>query len=477
MESAITSDTGIKKDIPITDDTLRNYTDPKEKVVGLGLGGSESLTIFLTKPGITTTIVRKILSENLITAKWDRDGKDVMLAPYKKAKQQAYYLKNLPESVKPFFPHVYNIIERKVPRTKIKSAKKNKRKNGLVNELIYDMSYIGGDEVSEFIRKHKPPVEAVARLYVVIYQTLNTIVHSQKIRMPSGPTLEQSYFSKIEKRLDLSRKTSPNVFSNLLLDTKYIYIDGIKCLNIKTLLSKFRENSNYLKILEPHHHTLVMGDTNTENIKITNPEALLQFINAKDYSFNADDIGIKFLDPRAIGFHEKGIDSGSDDPMYDNKPWHNSLGQYDVIHSELFDMKVNENNDGMSIEVIPHDEHSYSLSYEGIENHFKSVMCEAWDLDNPESDINKYDPNWIIRFAFVMGAHFTAMPPFHFHKNEDGIMIDRYDQNCRPVAIYVEGIKWLNLSLRMLEGRTSQFYGVPTTSLESANLKMGHRTC
>ena len=244
------------------------------------------------------------------------------------------------------------------------------------------------------------------------------------------------------------------------MSTENIYIDGIKLFNIKALLRKFRTTPNYLQILEPLRHTLVMGDTNTENIKISNPDALLRFINAKDYSFTAEDIGIKFLDPRAIGFHENGKDTGSDDPMYDNKPWHNSLGQYDVIHSELFDLKTSKNHDGMSIEVIPHDNHSYSLSYEGIENYFKSVMHDAWDLDNPNSDMNQNDPNWIIRFAFVMGTHFTAMPPFHFHKNDDGIMIDSYTHQRRPVAIYAEGIKWLNLALRMLEGKTSTFYGI-----------------
>jgi hypothetical protein len=396
----------------------------------------------------------------LITAKWDRDGADVMFAPYKKAKQQAIYLKNLPESVKPYFPYVSDIIERKVSKSNVGDFKYNSRSPELVNELIYEMSYIHGDEVSEFIRKHNPPVEAVARLYVIIYQVLNSIIHINRIRKPSGPTLEQSYFRKIEKRLELSRNTSPFVFSDFLLNTDNIYIDGIKLHNIKPLLRKFRSNPEYLTILEPLRHTLVMGDTNTENIKISNPEALLQFINDRDYGFTADDIGIKFLDPRAIGFHENGEDSGSDDPMYDNKPWHNSLGQYDIIHSELFDLKTKRNHDGMSIEVIPHANHTYSLSYEGIEDYFKSVMYDAWNLNNPKSDINQNDPNWIIRFAFVMGAHFTAMPPFHFHKTGDGVLIDSYTHQRRPVAIYAEGIKWLNLALRMLEGQTLTFYGI-----------------
>lgn len=451
----------VKKDIPVTDDVLKNYINSGEEIVGFGLGGSESLTIFLKKPDHNETVVRKILSENLITAKWDRHGKDVMLAPYKKAKQQAYYLKDLPESAKPYFPKVSDIIERKVPNIGSGKALGDEFMDAQACELIYDMSYISGDEVSEFIRKYNPPVELVARLYVVIYHTLNNIVHNNRIRKPSSPTLEQSYFSKIEKRLELSRKTAPNVFSDDLLNTQFIYIDGVKHLNVKPLLEKFRKNPHYLKTLEPTRHSLVMGDTNTENIKITNPEVLLRAIDKKDYTFNADDIGIKFLDPRAIGFHENGIDSGSDDPMYDNKPWHNSLGQYDLIHSEFFDLKINKNYDGMSIDVIPQDNHAYTKSYEGIEDYFKPVMRDAWDLDNPESDINKNDPNWIIRFAFVMGTHFAAMPPFHFHKEEDGTMIDDFNHQRRPVAIYAEGIKWLNLALKMLEGKVSEFYGIP----------------
>lgn len=460
MEKELIVDSGIKKDISINDDVLETYMNPGEKIVGFGLGGSESLTIFLNKPGSTTKVVRKILSENLITAKWDEHGEDVMLAPYKKAKQQAYYLKNLPEKVKQFFPYVDNIIERVVPKIIGNNFCKEGNESELANELIYEMSFISGDEVSEFIRKHKPPVEAVARLYVVIFNTLNSIVHSSRTRQPSGPTLEQSYFGKIEKRLELSRATSPNVFSDSLLNTEYIYIDGMKLLNVKPLLRIFRSNPSYLNVLEPLRHSLVMGDTNTENIKITHPEVLLKHIENEDYSFLAEDIGIKFLDPRAIGFHENGVDSGADDPMYDNKPWHNSLGQYDVIHSELFDLKTNKNHDGMSIEVIPHDNHSYSSSYEGIEHYFESVMRDAWDLDNPESEINKNDPNWLIRFTFIMGAHFTAMPPFHFHKNEDGTMVDSFQHQRRPVAIYAEGIKWLNLALKMLEGRISEFYGI-----------------
>ncbi|WP_264812783.1 hypothetical protein, partial [Gluconacetobacter sacchari] len=65
------------------------------------------------------------------------------------------------------------------------------------------------------------------------------------------------------------------------------------------------------------------------------------------------------------------------------------------------------------------------------------------------------------RFVFMMGAHFTAMPPFHFQMELDGSLVDSYLVQRRPVAIFCEGIRWLNWSLEMLEGKRRKFLGVP----------------
>jgi hypothetical protein len=114
---------------------------------------------------------------------------------------------------------------------------------------------------------------------------------------------------------------------------------------------RFRKHTAFLDILEPKFHSLVMGDTNTENIKITNTEPLLRAqrlieegttrekINEALDGITAESLGIRFLDPRAIGFKSEGSDT-SDDAMYDNKPWHNCLGHYDEIHYEHFKLAV-----------------------------------------------------------------------------------------------------------------------------------------
>lgn len=99
-------------------------------------------------------------------------------------------------------------------------------------------------------------------------------------------------------------------------------------------------------------------------------------------------------------------------------------------------------------------------------------MTAAWKLDNPDSDVNQNDPNWIIRFAFMMGTHFAAMPPFHFSKDRDGVLRDDADHQRRPLAIYAEGIKWLNLALDMLEGKSDEFHGIPVPKVEIPSLPM-----
>lgn len=434
-------------------DLIANYVNTEETVVGFGYGGSESMTLFIEKSG-SEKFVRKVLSERLITPKWGREGTGVMLPPCTKAKSQTQYLMNLPDSVKHLFPQVLNVIERKQTVTDDEFT---------VYEYIYDMTFVPGIEVSQFIRKYNPSKETVAALYFVIFRLLNEKIHSQRRRKMSRTTLEQSYFSKIEKRLALAQETAPETFSDSLLKAEKIMINGKRMRNIPSLLREFRENSHYQEILEPKFHSLVMGDTNTENIKIGNIEPLLKHYDSFSVTnppFTAEELEIRFLDPRAIGFYENGVDTGADDAMYDNKPWHNSLGNYDKIHGEHFDIACQEYRNIPHIFLALYEDNPYENSYRGIEKHFCEVMTTAWKLDNPDSDINQNDPNWLVRFAFLMGTHFTAMPPFHFNRGNDGVLIDDAQHQRRPLAIYAEGIKWLNLTLDMLEGKIDQFYGI-----------------
>lgn len=169
--------------------------------------------------------------------------------------------------------------------------------------------------------------------------------------------------------------------------------------------------------------------------------------------------------------------------MYDNKPWHNSIGHYDEIHNEFFDLELSRTTaDIPSISVHFHEDNPYRQTYQvrdvaehgqavtpdhptGIEDYFSQVMNAVYGRDEKTKAQHELDdPNWITRFVFTMGTHFTAMPPFHFASEIDGSLIDSPEVQRRPLAIYAEGIKWLNWALEMLEGTRTEFLGVPVVA-------------
>jgi hypothetical protein len=431
-----------------------SYLRDGERFEDFGYGGSESLTLFLDRPGCGR-IVRKILSERLVTPSWHRDGRDVMLPPCAKARRQTEYLNGLPEPVRPLFPRVLAQAERRV---------------GEHHEFIYDMTFVPGIEVSRFILKHRPPPRVVALLYTEIFRLLRERIHVHRRRAPRAPTLEASYWSKIDKRLELAHETAPRTFDPQLLTAEHVLVNGRRLKNVPALLRAYRETERWQRVLEPRVHSLVVGDTNTENIKIGNVAPLLRSYEEVSFAhppFSAEELELRFLDPRAIGFHEDGVDTGADDPMYDNKPWHNSLGNYDQIHGEHFDLDYRIHAGAPAFRIQFHEYNPYAASYRGIGRYFAESMRAAWRLDDPRSEIRESDPYWVIRFAFLMGTHFMAMPPFHFAKDEQGVLHDDPQHQRRPLAIYVEGLKWLNLAIEMLEGRVENFLGVPVPRLPS----------
>jgi len=448
-------------------DVVAQYLRPGERIEGFGFGGSESLTLFLSRDG-GKPFVRKILSERLVTPRWNRDGRGVMLPPCRKARMQTEYLRGLPASAKPFFPEVLDLQERDVTRMEDDGPT-------TYHEFMYDMTFIEGMEVGRFVQEYRPPARIIALLYVEIFRLLREQVHVHCRRRPHRPTLEQSYFSKIEKRLALAAETAPHTFNDLLLHSPEILLNGRLLRNVPALLRSFRINQRYLWALEPSTHCLVVGDTNTENIKIGNIEPLTRDygdIPLRARPFTYHDLQLRFLDPRAIGFHENGVDTGSDDLMYDNKPWHNSLGHYDQIHGEHFDLSYRMVDGIPALKIAFHEQHPYAASYQGVERYFAEAMATAWQLDDASAEYLQDDPFWIIRFAFVMGTHFMAMPPFHFSKTEEGRLIDHPQNQRRPLAIYAEGLEWLNLALEMLEGRHKEYLGVPVPSVYEDALKL-----
>ncbi|KAI1317571.1 hypothetical protein F5Y16DRAFT_392631 [Xylariaceae sp. FL0255] len=477
----------------ILSSTVFSYIKLGEQVLGFGKGGSESMTVFVTRQTIMPLdtskpiIVRKVLSEALIEVGWNPDGEGVMLPPFRKAKRQAEFLKALPDPARWYFPEVFEILEREIP---VPPHQRQGMQRDSFKETIYEMSFVPGEEVSRYVERCSPPPAIVARIYEQIALVLARDVHSLYRAPAPGQTLETSYFHKIEARLALCRRTAPLTFGPNLLDTDHIVINGVQYRNVGTLLKAFREHPAYCEILEPRVHALVMGDTNTENIKINNlgplqhAQILIESgaaqseIDAALDAMTASSIDLRFLDPRAIGFASEGAET-RDDPMYDNKPWHNSLGHYDEMHHERFELAVRTGpSQTPDIQITYEPNNPYARAYcvedltergidiasqpggVGMEHYFAPVMRKLYDMDNPNSPRIAEDPHWLVRFVFMMGTHFMAMPPFHFQTEFGGALIDSLLVQRRPVAIFCEGIRWLNWALQMLEGTRHSFLGI-----------------
>lgn len=470
----------------ILSSTVNAYIGPGETVIGFGAGGSESMTMFFERDAAPGVRVRKVLSDALTTVSWDPSGTGAMLPPFAKAQRQAEYLQALPSSLGRLFPQVGTITSRELPVP----AHLAPERSQAFRELIYEMSYVPGEEVSRWVERTSPPAAVVARVYEVIIGVLHRDVHTVRRHPAPGRTLEEQYFTKIEQRLNLCRRTAPATFGPWLLDSDRIVINGRSLRNIRSLLAAFRSNPDFQAILEPRFHALVMGDMNTENIKVTSVAPLHHAqqviesgagradIAAALHAITAESIGVRFLDPRAIGYRSDGATT-RDDPMYDNKPWHNSLGHYDEIHYEQFELHANVVDGVSTIDIRFRAGNPYQRAYNvhdvlergepltdqaGMETYFARVMRSVYDLDDPTAAQYRDDPNWLTRFVFIMGTHFTAMPPFHFLSEVDGSLADTPLTQRRPVALYAEGIKWLNWALEMLEGTRMDFLGIPVAA-------------
>lgn len=434
---------------------ITRYLDLDEKITGFGTGGSESLVIFVDNP-MYGKVVRKVCSESLSAVPWDPDGTGVMVPPSTKGGLQADYIRGLPETVKDYFPAVHNI---RTEQTVLPCGTPDRK-------LIFDQSVIEGTEVSAFIASEQPSPEVVAHLHYEIMRLLADKIHTERLMPNHEDTIQESYLDKITARLELSRQAAPQTFSPLL-DAERIVINGETYRNIPELLEFFGK-PDVQAMLEPRYHSLVMGDTNTENIMITNPETLLEAMQTHGKpEFNYDDIGLKFIDPRAIGFRTVGCET-VDDYMYDNKPPHNTLGNYDVIHNEHFDLSAMLTADIPVVNLSHHKDNPYQGPYKGIEQHFQYVM-EGWNVSSEA--FQQQDPNWLLRFTFMMGSHFAAMPPFHFKRELDGTVPEDTEMQKRAIAIYCEGVQWLNKAMDMILGDRKDLYGIPLGKIHADNRK------
>jgi len=175
----------------VTPGEIESYIQPNEKLNGFATGGSESLVFFVTRLNENQMRVRKVWSEKFIPVSWEPSGEGVMTPPLQKAKLQIEYLRNLPEDAKPYFPEVYDVRE----VVRIESAPEG---NPIERrEVICDLSYIPGVEVSTFVQKYQPSPAVVAHIHREILRCLRDKIHPKRKKERNEQTVEASYLDKM----------------------------------------------------------------------------------------------------------------------------------------------------------------------------------------------------------------------------------------------------------------------------------------
>lgn len=420
-----------------------SYVGPGESLIGHGRGGSESLLLFVRRPR-GTVVARKVVSERFIATVWPEDGSGVMTPPFRKAQRQVEYLDALPADAAPLFPRILSWHQRRSP---VPPGDRRFGARDHVNEVVYDVTYLAGTDVTSFVAHWRPAPHAVARLYEETLRLLRERVHRHRVVARTTADVDECHLRKVSDRLALAHRVAPLAFPRYLTQSETVRVDGTPLLNVGPLLERFRD-PRVTQRLEAPAYCLTMGDANTENVRIGNPKALLRCL-AADRDFTAEEIELRFVDPRAVGVRTAGA-TVVDDYLYDAKMWHNSLGRYDAVHGDHAAVRVEADGTGVAVttlrEPTPYDE-----SYAGIDRYLLPAMRDAVAAQERASGFR--DADWEARFAFLMGTHFCAMVPFHFALDDRRAISGGPSAQPRPLALFCEGLAWLNATLDVLDGR------------------------
>ena len=410
------------------------YTGIGETITGFGTGGSESMTMFVRRRGAEKVTVRKILSEALTTVGWDPQGTGVMLPPFTKARKQAEYLRALPNRCGGTFPSSTTSGSGKSPPRTMRPGAAERLPGGHLRDELRTgrrgkpvrrkaQSAASGDRAP---LRGDLPGPGAARY------TWSTALPHQGTRWRS-PTSKRS---RTAWPCAVAPPREPSALSCSALSASLSTASPISIRRGCWRSSGATRSSSrsWSRASIPWS----WETTNTENIKIVdsgpliraqrliNARAAAEDVNSALSAITAESVGLRFLDPRAIGFNTDGAHT-RDDPMYDNKPWHNCLGHYDEIHYEMFDLRVLT-----GVGDVPHvfidfqRPNPYQRTYEGMEEHFGPVMTAVYDLTDPESDYVEDDPYWLFRFVFMMGTHLPPCRPSISSPRWTGRLVDTF---------------------------------------------------
>lgn len=388
-------------------------SDLGERIVGLGHGGSESL-VYIIEQG-DTRFVRKVSSTAFSAVRWPSTATDVMSDPFRRALHQARFLRELPASMASLFPAVLDFQIASVPP-------------GDARASILDLEFISGNSISDLSFGGQLDKAELRGVCEAIAEILAGVVHPSQTSTREADTVSKMHIAKMRSRLALSNQADwPGIQD---ASARHITLHGNRMLGIGAALDEITGRPELLAALEPPMLCRVVGDTNTQNIILTGSE-----------NFRSPDLPIRerlrFLDPRGIGVGPLHLD----DPVYDWKFWHNTLGHYDQIYHGDFEVSSSLER-GWLIDYARTPER-VTLRRDALEifpatmNRYCAVAAEHGVV---------LGEHVYLRFLFLMASHFASMIPFHLSQHGP----ER--PNWKPFAMYCEAVWWMNACLGYWDG-------------------------
>lgn len=354
-------------------------------------GGSESVTS-LCRAVDGSLFVRKIARENASSVAWPGDAPH-SVGLVRRLRAQAEYLLGLPHDAAALFPRVLGSI-------------------GGKEEFLLYLEYINSPSLStvavEDLSAWREGMQLTADM-------LRNRVHNHwRVRGGEFLMFENWHVGKMKSRYALCQEASLVPVDESM---SRVIVNGRQ---LMTLEAALQELSRYRELLSPPWLCMTVGDTNTQNV-------LMDVNGAR---------GVRFLDPRGLG-----VVVGThtvDDPLYDWKFWHNTLGHYDAMFD--LDFRIRRGTNGSV--VVEYGTGEWGKQWDAA---FSLFMEDP--IVTGEFDSDFWGPHALERFFFLMGSHFIAMMPFHLTRNDER-------SGRASDAMYFEGLFWLNACLDIIKGGT-----------------------
>lgn len=275
----------------------------------------------------------------------------------KRLENEIQFLKNLPETVKPYFTEL------------IDHGQDNK-------EIWYTMKHYNLLSLKKLLLSGqinaKQTVDFVARLM----KFMKNNIYSMNKQKCSENYIHSVHYHRVLARKDITISRA-SVFEDIF-NAHSVYLNNVEYTNVIPLINQMIQCEELTKILTPDELCMVHGDLHFDNILV---------------DITKDPFDFKLVDP-------KGFKAG--DPMYDvSKIIHNYNGLYDFFFEYLFnlDYKVENGKIIANMEI---------KNCKALNEYKKIADYLPMKLDNIFEE-----SNWYTRAKFIEAINFCSLQPFH----------------------------------------------------------------